>query len=68
MTLNDRQELPTERKGREEQTNDDNSLENSAHHLVRPMVVTYVMIKVTALRPPDPISSSIVQRESQQNF
>lgn len=67
MTLNDRQELPTERKGREEQTNDGNNLDNCVDNLVRPQVVT-CMIKVTALWPPDPISAPIVQRESQQHF
>lgn len=63
MTLNDRQGLPPEHKGREEQTNDDNNLDNCVHNLVRPQVVTY-MIKVTALGPPAPISTPIVQRES----
>lgn len=65
--LNDRQELPTEHKGREEQTNIDNNLDNCVHHLVRPQVVTY-MIKVTALGAPAHISTPIVQRESQQHF
>ena len=67
MTLNDRQALPTEHKGREEQTNDDNNLDNCVHHLVRPKVVTYVTM-VTALGAPAPISAPIVQRESQQHF
>ncbi len=66
--LNDRQELPPERKGREEQTTDENNLDNCAHHLVRPRAVTCVMIKVTALGDPAPISSPIVQRDSQQHF
>lgn len=67
MMLNDRQELPTEHKEREEQTNSDNNLDNCAHHLVRPQVVTY-MIKVTALWAPAHISPPIVQRESRQHF
>lgn len=33
MTLNDRHELPSERWGREEQTNDDNNLDISVHHV-----------------------------------
>lgn len=67
MRLNDRRELPTEHTEGGEQTNDDNNLDNCAHHLVRPEVVTY-MIKVRALGPLAPISTPIVQRESLQHF
>lgn len=66
MTLNDRRELPTEHKEREEQTND-NNLDNCVHHLAGPQVVTY-LIEIKALGPPAPISTLIVQREGQQHL
>lgn len=66
MTLNDRRELPTEHKEREEQTSD-NNLDDSVHHVARPQVVTY-LIKPAALGLLAPISTPIVQRESQQHL
>lgn len=38
MTHNDRQELPTKHKEREEQTNYRNNVDNCIHHFVRPQV------------------------------
>lgn len=50
MTLNDRRELPSEHKEREEQTNDDKNLDNCVHYFVRAHVMTY-WIKVTVFGP-----------------
>ena len=63
MTLNDRRELPTEHKEREEQTNDKN-LDNCVHHLAGPQVVTY-LIMIAALGSLAPISTPIAQGEGQ---
>lgn len=66
MTLNDRRELPTEHKEREEQTNE-NYLDDCVQYLARPQVVTH-FIEVTVVRPPALISTPIVRRESQQHL